>query len=119
MPAGGGGIPLRKRAGQLRHRVELQEGVTVPDETGGGSETWPAFGVDQAAIDAMPFVVSETQATVLFQVSLRYRRDLVSRYDAGTQIRVVGNGKTLKVLALVNSEERNRDLVLHCGRVTG
>lgn len=110
-------IPLRKRAGQLRHRVELQEGVTVTDETGGGTESWPTFGYDQAAIDGMPFVVSETQATVLYQVALRYRRDLVDKYDAGTQVRVVGNGKTLKVLAVLNAEERNRDLVLHCGRV--
>lgn len=111
------GIPLRKRAGQLRHRVELQEGVTVRDETGGGPETWPVFGRDQAAIDSMPFVVSETQATVLFQVSMRYRSDLVRKYESGKQLRIVGNGKTLKVLAIVNAEERNRDLVLHCGRV--
>lgn len=112
-------IPLRKRAGQLRHRVELQEGVTVTDETGGGTETWPTFGYDQAAMDEMPFVVSETEATVLYQVGLRYRSDLVTKFDAGTQLRIVGNGKTLKVLAVVNAEERNRDLVLHCGRVSG
>lgn len=111
------GIPLRKRAGQLRHRVELQEGVQVRDETRGVTETWPRFGYDQAAIDSLPFVVSETQATVLFQVSMRYRSDLIAKFDGGTQIRVVGNGKTLKVLAIVNAEERNRDLVLHCGRV--
>ncbi len=113
----GAAIAIRKRSGQLRHRVELQEGVTVTDETGGGSETWVSFGFDQAAIDSLPFVVTETEATVLYQVSMRYRADLVSRFDAGTQIRVIGNGKTLKVLAIVNSEERNRDLVLHCGRV--
>lgn len=113
-------IPLRKRAGQLRHRVELQEGVATEDETGGKTETsWPTFGYDQAAIDGAPFVVSETQATVLYQVSLRYRADVVQKFDAGTQLRIVGNGKTLKVLALVNAEERNRDLVLHCGRVSG
>jgi head-tail adaptor len=110
-------IAIRKRPGQLRHRIELQEGVTVTDETGGGSETWPAFGNDWAAMDPMPFVVSETQATVLFQVTIRYRSDLVSKYEAGKQLRVVGNGKTLKVLAIVNAEERNRDLVMHCGRV--
>jgi head-tail adaptor len=107
----------RKRAGQLRHRVLLQEGVTVTDDTGGGSETWATFGQDQAAIEGTPFVVSETQAAVLYAVTLRYRRDVVTKFDAGRQLRVVGNGKTLKVLAIVNTEERNRDLLLHCGRV--
>jgi head-tail adaptor len=110
-------IPLRKRAGQLRHRIKLQAAVEVEDETGGKTETWPTFAFEQAAIDGAPFVVSETQATVLYQVSLRYRADVIEKFDAGTQLRVVGNGKTLKVLALVNAEERNRDLVLHCGRV--
>ncbi len=113
----GQSVPMRKRSGQLRHRVELQEGVTIVDETGGGSETWPAFGYDQAAIDSLAVVANETEATVAFQVSMRYRSDLVSKVDAGTQVRIVGNGKTLKVLAIINSEERNRDLVLHCGRV--
>jgi head-tail adaptor len=111
------GIAIPLRAGQLRHAVELQEGVPVEDETGGASETWPAFGTGHAAIDEQPFVVNETEATVLYQVSMRYRSDVVERFDAGTQLRVVGNGKTLKVLAIVNPQERNRDLVLHCGRV--
>ncbi len=110
-------VSVRKRPGELRHRVELQEGVTVVDETGGGSEVWPVFGHDRAAIDSLAVVANETEATVVFQVSMRYRADLVAKVDAGTQVRVVGNGKTLKVLAILNSEERNRDLVLHCGRV--
>lgn len=110
-------IAIRKRIGQLRHRVEFQEGVRVTDETGGAAETWPAFGEDWAAMDEMPFVVSETEATVLYQISMRYRSDVATKFQAGTQLRVVANTKTLKVLAIVNSEDRNRDLILHCGRV--
>ena len=109
--------PVRRRAGEMRTRIELREGVTVTDETGGGTETWPTFGWDWAGITGAPFVVSETQATVLFQVDMRYRADLVTKFDSGTQIRIIGNGKTLKVLALVNADERNRSLALHCGRV--
>lgn len=113
-----GQVPLRRGAGQRRQRVDLQKGVPVTDETGGASETWPVFGQDWAAIEPVPFVVDETKAAVLFTVAIRYRQDLVDLDDIGTQIRVVGAGKTLKMLALVNPEERNRDLILHCGRVT-
>lgn len=110
-------VPLRKRAGQRRHRIELQEGVTVTDGMGGRSQTWTEFGTDWAAVDNQPFIVSETQAAVLYQVTLKYRADVVTRWDAGTQMRVVGGGKTLKVLAVVNPEQRNIELILHCGEV--
>jgi head-tail adaptor len=95
--------------------VELQEGVEVIDALGGRSQTWPAFGTDWAAIDNQPFIVSETQAAVLYQVTVRFRQDVIDRFDAGTQIRVVGGGRTVKVLAIVNPEQRNIELVLHCG----
>jgi head-tail adaptor len=112
-------IPLRKRSGQYRHRVALQEGVPVTDELGGRTQTWAEFGRDQVAIDPMPFVVSEVEATRTYQVSMRYRSDLVEKFEGGTTVRVVssGQGMTLKVLTIINAEERNRDLVLHCGRV--
>ena len=111
-------IPLRKAPGQLRQRITLQEAVSTTDVLGGRSETWQEFGQDWAAIDPMPFIVSEVQATVLFQVSMRYRADVVEKNLAGTQIRVVEqkNDRVLKVLAVINPEERQRDLVLTCGR---
>jgi head-tail adaptor len=113
-----GTTPVRKRAGQLRHRITLQQGVQVPDELGGHTQTWPEFGDDWGAIDVQPFVVSETEATVLYQVALRYRADVVEKFNAGTVLRVVSGDYTLKVLTIVNAELRNRELVLHCGRVT-
>ncbi len=114
---GGAAVPIRKRPGQLRTRVELQEGVTITDETGGGSETWPAFGNDWVAIDSFILGSTETEAVVQYIVSMRYRSDLVTKFFNGTQIRLATGDKTLKVLAMMNPEERNRDLQLTCGRL--
>lgn len=111
-------IPLRKSAGQRRRFVQLQKGVAVLDGLGGRSQTWPEFGQDWVAIDPTPIVASEIQATVLYNVSMRYRADVVENFLAGIQQRVVdeGQGLTLKVLVVVNPEERNRDLVLSCAQ---
>lgn len=105
-----------KRAGQRQHRVVLQEGVPVIDALGGRSQTWPSFAEDWAAIDSLPLVVSETEATILFQVTLKYRADVAEKHAAGTQLRVVGGGVTLKLLDLINPEQMNVALVLHCAR---
>jgi head-tail adaptor len=112
-------VPVRKRAGQRRHRVRLQQGVAVTDELGGRTQTWPEFGQDWAAIDVIPFVVSEIEATRLYQVTTKYRQDVIDKFNAGTTLRLVSDaqGVTLKVLTIINAEERNIELVMHCGQV--
>jgi head-tail adaptor len=109
-------VGIRKRPGQRRHRVELQEGVFTFDETHGRTQTWPPFGNDWAAVDVLPDVQTETEATVFYQVALKYRADVPSKFNAGTSLRIATAGLTLKVLAVVNAELRNIELVLHCAR---
>lgn len=108
--------PVRKGAGQLRHRLALQQDVPVVDALGGRTQTWDTYGNEWAAVDEMPLVVSETQSSVLFQVTMRYRADILEKHLAGTQLRVVTPTRTLKVLEIVNPEHRNRDLVLSCAQ---
>jgi SPP1 family predicted phage head-tail adaptor len=107
-----GQIATRKGAGQLRHRVQLQSATVVTDSQGGRSQTWATYATVWGAVDPVPVVVSEEQSVVLFIVSIRYRSDVVK------QQRVIAEGMTLKILELVNPEQRNRDLVLHCASVT-
>jgi head-tail adaptor len=109
-----GVVANRKGAGERRHQLALQQGVAVTDALGGRSQAWVTYGTVRAAVESVPFVVSELQATVQFTVTMRYRADVVTKYRAGTQQRLVGAGQTLKVLAVVNQAQRNRDLVLHC-----
>lgn len=111
-------VPVRKGAGQLRHRVALQEGIAITDAIGGRTQSWSTYGHDQVAMEPVPLVVSDTQASVIYTVTLRYRSDLDEKQKAGTQQRVVGGGRTLKVLAVVDPEQRHRDLILQCAVVT-
>jgi head-tail adaptor len=107
--------PTRKGAGERRHRVELQTAITVTDAMKGRSQQWMTYAAEYGAIDATPFVVSETQATVQYTVTIPYRsdwRDLKGR-------RVVVDGLTLKVLAAVKPKLVNHQLALYCGEVSG
>jgi head-tail adaptor len=98
-------IPTRKGAGQRRHFVSLQKGVSTTDAMGGRTQSWDTYARIWAAIDE------------LYRVTMPFRQDTYDLYLAGTQLQVVTATKTLKVLEVINAEERNRDLVLHCARV--
>jgi head-tail adaptor len=110
----GGLNPVRKGAGQRRLRVELQHGVAVIDAIGGRTETWSTYGHDWAAIDDVPLKFDDTQASIGFAVTIPYRTDVETKQLAGTQQRVVAGNRTLKVLAVINPEHRDRELVLQC-----
>jgi head-tail adaptor len=111
-------IPIRKGAGQRRQRIALQQGTAVIDALGGRTETWSTYGHDWAGMDDLLLKFDDTQASVGFQVTLPYRQDVETKQLAGTQQRVVTDDRTLKVLAVINPEHRNRELVLQCALVT-
>ena len=58
------------------------------------------------------------QATVVYTVTMRYRADIMDNYLAGIQQRVVDEdaGLTLKVLAVVDTELKHRDLQMNCAK---
>lgn len=110
-----GQTPLRKRAGQRRHRVSIEQGTEVKDSIGGESTSlWTAFGSDWAAIEETPNIISDTEASLLYRVTLKYRSDVRTRFADGGALRVVSVNRTLKVLQIENPEERNIELILHC-----
>ena len=110
--------PLRKGAGARRSRVAIQEGGWVLDALGGRTETWSTYGHDWAGIDETLLKFDDTQASVGYVLTLPYRADIETKQLAGTQQRIVVGDRTLKVLAVMNPEQRNRDLVLQCALVT-
>lgn len=110
------GLQQRKSPGQRIFYGELQEAVVTTDAMGGSTESWERYANEWLSVDATVIGVSETNATPVFQVAMPYHPGVEDRYKAGTQQRVVAAGYTLKVLAVVNPEQRNRDLVLTCAR---
>jgi len=105
-------------SGRRRDWVTLEEEIETTDALGGRSQTWSEYVTLRAAIETKPAVVSESQATVLYLVTIPYRADTVTKHFAGSQQHVVTADKTLKVLEMVTPEERKRELVLYCARVT-
>jgi SPP1 family predicted phage head-tail adaptor len=116
--AGNVSVPLRKGAGQRRTRITLQHGTAVLDALGGRTQTWTTYGHDWAAVDETLLKFDDTQASVGYVLTIPYRADVETKQLAGTQQRVVFGDRTTKVLAVMNPEQRNRDLVLQCALVT-
>lgn len=108
--------PIRKRAGQRRTRITLWEAGTTQDALGGQTAgVFTQFGSDDAAIDELPFIVNASEHGVLYNVTVRYRADIVASFDTDkNRVQVRGGGKTLNLLEIENPERRNIELVLHC-----
>lgn len=109
-------VPVRKRGGERRTRVTFSESTTVKDSIGGQTAgEFDDFGADWAAIDEVPFIVNATEHGVLYKVTVKYRSDLVTKFETEKKrIRVTGSGKVLNVLELENPQRRSIELILHC-----
>lgn len=97
---------LRKSAGELRHRVELQSATEVVDPLGGRTQVWSTFATVPAAIEPQSFVMGTENPELPTLISMRYIEGVRQKQ------RVIGNGKTYAVVTVQNIEERNIDLVL-------
>lgn len=107
-------------AGERQGLAVVQYATVVTDALGGRSDpTWTTFASSwHVKVTVTPFVVSDTQAAMLYQIEGPYRADVVSHYDAGRSLRVLVHGFTLKVIELENPQLRNRTVILHCGKAT-
>jgi hypothetical protein len=107
--------------GQRRERIEIQRATTVTDAMGGRSDTrFREFGTWWAKVTVVPFVVSDTQATMVYQLEGLYRRDVVDLFNGGLGLRAVVRklNLTMKVLTIEMPRLANRTMVLHCGKET-
>lgn len=102
-------------AGERHAKTSLQYATPTTDAMGGRSEpTWTEFGTWFAKVLTVPSIVSDTQASLLYQIEGPYRADLLERFIAGTGLRAVVNGLTLKIFQVENPQLRNRTLIAHC-----
>lgn len=97
--------------------MTVQQAVTVTDEMGGRTDQrWTEFGTWWGKVTVVPFVVSDTEAAMLYQIEGPYRRDLLDLFNANGQgIRMVVNNRTLKVIQFEQPALHNRTLIAHCG----
>jgi len=100
-------------AGRLRHQIDIVRPSGAQDDTGGpvGSTTVVYAGV-WATIEA----VSGTEQLAASQFVSRVTHQVVIRYLDGidTSMRVVFEGRTFRIQAVLNPDERTKSLVLEC-----
>ena len=101
------------RAGQLRHRITIEEQVTSQEQTYGSIETniaprspcWasvePLSGKERLGAD-------RAEASVTHRVRIRYQPDVKP------DMRVNFQGRYLNIISVINKEERNIELELLC-----
>lgn len=100
------------RAGRLRHRVTIQENVGSENNFGETVDDWQAVTTRWAAVDPLRgrerFEAQQISAEVSHRVTMRYFADLTPT------MRLVYDGRVLEIEAVIDVEERGRELELLC-----
>lgn len=103
------------KPGNLRHRVTIQQLTRTDDGAGGYIETWTAVATVWADVYPLKgnerYEAQQVQANLSHRVTIRYRAGIVPsmRLQYGT--------RTLNIEAVIDPEERHRELVLMCSEV--
>ncbi len=119
MPIGRGAPTQWPAAGERSSKVLLQVAALTKDTMGGRTEPrWTQFGVWWVKTTVVPFIVSDTQSSLIYQLEGQYRDDLMTAFNEGKGLRAIVNGLTLKVFQVENPQLRNRTLVAHCANAT-
>lgn len=107
------------QAGKLRERVAIQQKLVVRDDFGAEVATWivsATVWADVRSTDGTEQVessVDQVVATISHSVLIRYMAGL------SPAMRVVWRDKVLQVLSIVESDNRQRQLILKCSEVVG
>ena len=109
------------RAGDLRKRIQLQRRSSAQDSYGQQLTTWSTILTTWARIESVSGAQLERARSIYnqtsHQVTVRWRQTF-------SDIRVVGSyrityaGRIFDVGASLNTDERNREVVLYCSEGT-
>jgi SPP1 family predicted phage head-tail adaptor len=101
--------------GKLRHRVTIQNKVTLPDGYGGVTSTWQDVATVWASVE--PLNGRELYAAQQVKAELTHR--ITMRYLAGVkpEMRVLFGNRTFAIEAVIDPEERRKVLQLLCAEV--
>ncbi len=101
------------RTGLLRHRVTIQKPIsTAKGDDGAPIITWEKVLDTWASVEPLSgreyFDAQQVNADVTHKASMRYRSGIDST------MRILLGSRLLLILAVLNTEERSRELVLMC-----
>lgn len=103
------------KAGDLRHRVTIQQPTLNADGMGGGNYIWSNIATAWANVTTtiasgnIESLTGDQLRTIqYFMVKMRYRSDIT------TKMRLLHYGRVLEILSVVNRDERKREMSLYC-----
>lgn len=100
------------RAGELRHRVTIQQFTAARDAVGGETKTWSDLATVYAAalpISGREYVaLRQAQSDITIRFRLRYRSGI------NTGMRVVWDGRNYDIVEAINRNGRDQELELLC-----
>lgn len=104
------------RAGNLRHRIDIQRRTETKSQTGSPTETWADIHQNVPAfIEPIPgserYDEQQRQTAANFSVHMRYRDGITAK----DRVIDLGNGLTYVIIAPpIDVDGRNRELQLNC-----
>ena len=103
------------RAGKLRHRITIQQyalGSPQRNASGELDGSWTAYLTVSASVDPVsgrePWLAQAHLSEVSHKVHIRYRAGITH------DMRVLYGSRVFEIKAVLNFEERNRELLLLC-----
>lgn len=100
------------QAGRLRHRIQIKTPVEARNSYGERIVTWSTLATVWASVEPLrgrEFLDAEqVQAEISHRVRMRYYPGILPNY------RVVFGGRVLEIQAVINVNERNREMQLMC-----
>jgi SPP1 family predicted phage head-tail adaptor len=103
---------MASRAGQLRHRLNLQAATETRDSFGGVVLTWSTIATVWGSIEPLSgrelFAAQQVNALISARIRIRYRDDVNAR------MRVVHEAKSYDIQSVIDPETRHVELELMC-----
>lgn len=100
------------RGGALRHRIAIHEETDTPDGFGGFTRAWAAkSGMTSVPASIMPLTAREvielgkSELQMSHKIKIRYRSGITAKD------RVVFGSRTFNIRSIINTEERNIELL--------
>ncbi len=98
------------RAGELRHRITIQQATETPSTSGAITQTWSTVATVWAAIEALSgreaFAAQQVNAQVSSRIRIRYRAGITPK------MRIVFGARTFNIESVMDMESRRRELQL-------
>jgi SPP1 family predicted phage head-tail adaptor len=103
------------RAGQLRHKITIQNTTVTQDSYGSKVDTWAIFATVWASVEPVSgreyFESAKLNAEITHRVRIRYTAGVTP------DMKILYGDRTFNIKSVINREERNRDMELMCAEV--